>query len=62
VSDFIMPIETHILAERTVPRYTSYPTAPHFKPDIGAAVYAQWLAQLPRGAHLSLYLHVPFCR
>ena len=26
-----------------VPRYTSYPTAPHFTPAVGAATYAAWL-------------------
>jgi oxygen-independent coproporphyrinogen III oxidase len=50
------------LAERAVPRYTSYPTAPHFTPAIGASIYARWLAALDPGATLSLYLHVPFCR
>ena len=44
-----------------VPRYTSYPTAPHFAPSIGASVYARWLAELPPDTPLSLYLHVPFC-
>lgn len=44
-----------------VPRYTSYPTAPHFGPAVGAAVYARWLAELPADMPLSLYLHVPFC-
>ena len=44
-----------------VPRYTSYPTAPHFHPGVGSEMYAQWLAELPEGAPLSLYLHVPFC-
>ena len=44
-----------------VPRYTSYPTAPHFSSAIGANVYASWLAALPSEAKLSLYLHVPFC-
>lgn len=44
-----------------VPRYTSYPTAPHFHAGIGADVYAQWLAELPRDAEISLYIHVPFC-
>ncbi|MCB4769211.1 oxygen-independent coproporphyrinogen III oxidase [Ancylobacter sp. Lp-2] len=48
-------------AERAVPRYTSYPTAPHFSAEIGAEQHAQWLAALPSGASLSLYLHVPFC-
>ncbi len=44
-----------------VPRYTSYPTAPHFSAEIGAAEYAAWLAALPRNARLSLYVHIPFC-
>jgi oxygen-independent coproporphyrinogen-3 oxidase len=49
------------LAERNVPRYTSYPTAPHFSAAVGPKVYAEWLAALPRQASLSLYIHVPFC-
>ncbi len=44
-----------------VPRYTSYPTAPHFSPAIGAETYAAWLGALPAQTPLSLYLHVPFC-
>jgi oxygen-independent coproporphyrinogen-3 oxidase len=44
-----------------VPRYTSYPTAPHFSEEVGAAQYAKWLAALPEGARLSLYVHIPFC-
>ncbi len=47
-------------AER-LPRYTSYPTANHFTPAVTAEDYAAWLALLPPGAALSLYLHVPFC-
>jgi len=49
------------LAERNVPRYTSYPTAPHFTAAVSPAVYAEWLAALPREAEVSLYIHVPFC-
>ncbi|GAN80157.1 coproporphyrinogen III oxidase [Acidocella aminolytica 101 = DSM 11237] len=44
-----------------VPRYTSYPTAPHFHDGIGVGEYAHWLAALPPDAAISLYLHVPFC-
>jgi oxygen-independent coproporphyrinogen-3 oxidase len=44
-----------------VPRYTSYPTAPHFSPEIGADTVRGWLADLAPGSNLSLYLHVPFC-
>src|SRR6056297_994886 len=47
--------------ERTVPRYTSYPTAPHFKPGFEPAAYARWLGEIAPEAALSLYLHIPFC-
>jgi oxygen-independent coproporphyrinogen-3 oxidase len=50
------------LAMRNVPRYTSYPTAPHFHDGVTAATYAGWLEALSPGETLSLYLHVPFCR
>lgn len=52
---------TLALAERNVPRYTSYPTAPHFTAAVGPEVYADWLERLPRAATVSLYIHVPFC-
>ena len=55
------PLRSLAIAERNVPRYTSYPTAPHFSAAIGPEVYAGWLEQLPREATLSLYIHVPFC-
>lgn len=50
------------LAERNVPRYTSYPTAPHFGAAVTPALYRQWLEVLPHAASLSLYIHVPFCQ
>jgi oxygen-independent coproporphyrinogen III oxidase len=49
------------LTER-IPRYTSYPTAPHFSAAVGPVVYRDWLAALPETDRLSLYLHVPFCK
>lgn len=45
-----------------LPRYTSYPTAPHFSPAIGEADYLGWLKSLPVRQPASVYLHVPFCR
>jgi len=48
--------------QERLPRYTSYPTAPHFSPQIGRADYAEWLTAIPPHAAASLYLHVPFCR
>lgn len=59
---FAMDLETLLAKyDRRVPRYTSYPTAPHFSPAINAAHYAAWLGALPDDTALSLYLHVPFC-
>jgi len=49
-------------AMRNVPRYTSYPTAPHFHDGVTAGVYADWLKALSPQDSLSLYLHVPYCR
>lgn len=46
---------------KPVPRYTSYPTAPHFHAGIGNADYAKWLEALPPATALSLYVHIPFC-
>ena len=47
---------------QAVPRYTSYPTAPHFSKDFDAGTYADWLAGLDPREPVSLYIHVPFCR
>lgn len=44
-----------------VPRYTSYPTAPHFHQGVTAQTYREWLAALPAGSTLSLYAHIPYC-
>jgi len=43
------------------PRYTSYPTAPHFHSGIDGETYARWLGQLAPGQTLSLYIHIPWC-
>jgi oxygen-independent coproporphyrinogen-3 oxidase len=56
-----MLVDQLAAADRAVPRYTSYPTAPHFGSAIDAATYASWLERLRPSDALSLYLHVPFC-
>ena len=50
------------LFDAKVPRYTSYPTAPHFKPTVGPDLFSDWIRAIPEGAGISLYVHVPFCR
>ena len=45
-----------------LPRYTSYPTAPHFSPAICEDDYRGWLRSVPVRQPASIYLHVPFCR
>jgi oxygen-independent coproporphyrinogen-3 oxidase len=55
------PESVRHLLEARVPRYTSYPTAPHFHAGITSEVYRGWLTQLDADTPLSLYVHVPFC-
>jgi oxygen-independent coproporphyrinogen-3 oxidase len=43
-----------------VPRYTSYPTAPHFHAGVDETDYIEWLSKNSLG-ELSLYVHIPFC-
>lgn len=50
------------LARSRAPRYTSYPPANRFGPAIGPADTAEWLARVPAGDAVSLYVHLPFCR
>jgi oxygen-independent coproporphyrinogen-3 oxidase len=50
------------LFDARVPRYTSYPTAPHFGTTVGPSDFAGWIGAIPENSEISLYLHVPFCR
>lgn len=44
------------------PRYTSYPTAPQFRPDFALVDWQRALAEGNRQQRpLSLYVHIPFC-
>lgn len=50
------------LFDARVPRYTSYPTAPHFAGGVGPDEFTRWIEAVPEYSEVSLYLHVPFCR
>lgn len=50
------------LFDAKVPRYTSYPTAPHFSSDVRAEIYSDWIGAIAPGSAVSLYIHIPFCR
>ena len=46
------------------PRYTSYPTAPHFSTEFGQPQYIEHVTisnDNPVPKPLSLYVHIPFC-
>ena len=49
--------------DRPGPRYTSYPTAPHFSESFGEEAYRERLALAARRPDepLSMYVHIPFC-
>ncbi len=48
--------------DERLPRYTSYPTAPHFSDAVSSRTYRQWLQAIPESRVASVYLHMPFCR
>jgi oxygen-independent coproporphyrinogen-3 oxidase len=50
------------LFDAKVPRYTSYPTAPHFSADFGPDNFTRWIREIEPDSRISLYIHVPFCR
>ena len=50
------------LFDAKVPRYTSYPTAPHFNSSVGAEDFGNWISAIAPDSQISLYVHVPFCR
>ncbi len=48
--------------DRPGPRYTSYPPAPHFTPEVdGARAREVYRSRGPGAPPLSLYVHLPFC-
>jgi oxygen-independent coproporphyrinogen-3 oxidase len=59
----MIPPETYArYAQMRVPRYTSYPPAPHFSPAVDHKDYRSWLRRIPAADPVSIYLHIPFCR
>ncbi|WP_374569800.1 oxygen-independent coproporphyrinogen III oxidase [Phenylobacterium sp.] len=65
----VVPLKAHTSAlmalvdkyDGRVPRYTSYPTAVQFTPEVDAETYGRWLSELPADEAVSLYVHVPLC-
>ncbi len=43
------------------PRYTSYPTAPHFNQSVDQKDYCRWLSEMKPDTGISIYIHIPFC-
>ena len=58
-----MSLEFELLEryDANVPRYTSYPTAPHFHDGVNGDSYRRLLSSVPAKEPVSLYFHVPFC-
>jgi oxygen-independent coproporphyrinogen-3 oxidase len=71
-SGYLDPTTPAFLSERALaakyscqgPRYTSYPTAPHFSHNFDQNQFYNWLHtnHEQKTAPLSLYVHLPFCR
>ncbi len=60
-----MPLDNRkilqLIPDYSVPRYTSYPTAPNFSDKISNNIYTSWLKNLDKDKEVSLYIHIPFC-
>ena len=56
-----MPTQLIAKYDTRIPRYTSYPTAPHFHAGITPETFRGWLGGMSPQQELSLYLHVPYC-
>ncbi len=54
----VLPVSAWV--ER-LPRYTSYPTAPHFEP-LSAQTYHCWMHGIMAPKRVSLYVHIPYCK
>ena len=50
------------LFDAKVPRYTSYPTSPHFNTEISNVQVSRWISEIKPNSKISLYVHIPFCR
>ena len=59
--DILERLKNAGLFDRSVPRYTSYPTAPQFHDGVAASQFGKWLAGLETDQPVSLYVHIPFC-
>jgi len=44
-----------------VPRYTSYPTAPHFDEGLAEQAFCGLIGSIEPGKPISVYIHIPFC-
>ncbi|HAJ03349.1 MAG TPA: oxygen-independent coproporphyrinogen III oxidase, partial [Brevundimonas sp.] len=53
------PLLAH--ASRSLPRYTSYPTALAFRPASDDTLMRGWLDAIQPTDALSVYVHIPFC-
>ncbi len=50
------------LFDAKVPRYTSYPTSPHFNGEVSDTDVSRWISEIKPNSKISLYVHIPFCR
>jgi len=48
--------------DANLPRYTSYPAAARFTPDVSGKEWGNWLREIQPDETASLYVHIPFCR
>ncbi|MDX1975898.1 MAG: oxygen-independent coproporphyrinogen III oxidase [Rickettsiales bacterium] len=59
----MQPISHSVLSKYPVqvPRYTSYPTAPHFH-TLSTGIHESWIRDIAAATPISLYVHIPYCK
>lgn len=62
MTETVIPFELVEKYGTAAPRYTSYPTAPHFRHNPPESYVAYLLSNQSKEAPFSLYFHIPFCR
>lgn len=57
-----MSVSEIIKKAGNLPRYTSFPTANHFKSNICQSDVQSWIGAIDVDRPISLYFHIPYCR
>lgn len=58
----IFRLKRHGLFDARVPRFTTFPPVNWFQSEFEASKPREWRSNMPDGAEISMYVHIPFCK